>query len=235
MNYSLILSIALYICGCFYMVFGACVIAINAKSKVNRVFLLLTSSLAVWSFSYSISTSVPTAEMSAFVRSFSAFGWGIFSSLLLHFALLLPKIDNRLSKRFIYVVLYLPALINIILFGPFGLLRDRHYLMVQTIFGWVNSTPRYTASIWLNAYYIIFSLATLIVLIRWWRSIESHTPKKRQATQFLVSIMLVFLIEVVIDAIPDMLDKKFFPKMPVLFLIIPTIMLYRIEKIRADQ
>ena len=74
MNYSLILSIALYICGCFYMVFGAVIIAINAKSKVNRMFIHLTSSLAIWSFSYSISTSVPTAEMSAFVRSFSAFG-----------------------------------------------------------------------------------------------------------------------------------------------------------------
>ena len=106
MKYSLILSIALYICGCFYMVFGACVIATESKNKVNRMFLLLTSSLAVWSFSYSISTSAPTAEISAYVRSFSAFGWGIFSSLLLHFVLLLPKIDNRLSKRLIYVVLY---------------------------------------------------------------------------------------------------------------------------------
>jgi len=230
MKYSLILSIALYICGCFYMVFGACVIATDSKNKVNRMFLLLTSSLAVWSFSYSISTSAPTAEISAYVRSFSAFGWGIFSSLLLHFVLLLPKIDNRLSKRLIYVVLYLPALINIILFGPFGYLRDRHYLMVQTVYGWMNNTPRYAASIWLNVYYIIFSLATLIVLIRWWRSIESHTPKKRQATQFLVSIMLVFLIEAVIDAIPDILDKKFFPKMPVLFLIIPIIMLFFVLK-----
>jgi diguanylate cyclase (GGDEF)-like protein len=230
MNYSLILSIALYICGCFYMVFGAVIIAINAKSKVNRMFLHLTSSLAIWSFSYSISTSVPTAEMSAFVRSFSAFGWGIFSSLLLHFVLALTKTKIRLNRRLLYVALYLPALINVILFGPFGLLRDRHYLMEQTTFGWMNRTPMYTASIWLTAYYVVFSLATLIVLFRWWRSIESHTPKKRQATLFLASIMLLFLIEAVIDAIPDMLDKKFFPKMPVLFLIIPTVMLFIVLK-----
>jgi hypothetical protein len=108
--------------------------------------------------------------------------------------------------------------------------------MEQTTFGWMNRTPMYTASIWLTAYYVVFSLATLIVLFRWWRSIESHTPKKRQATLFLASIMLLFLIETVIDAIPDILDKKFFPKMPVLFLIIPTIMLFIVlKKIRADQ
>ncbi len=115
MKCDIILSLVFYFCGCFYMVYGAVIIAIDAKSKVSRLFLLITSSLAIWSFSCSISNSAPTAQVSAYWRSFSAFGWGVFSSLLLHFLLVLTKTESRLNKRAMFVILYLPALINIIL------------------------------------------------------------------------------------------------------------------------
>ncbi|NMA93121.1 MAG: hypothetical protein GX975_00500, partial [Clostridiales bacterium] len=183
MKYSLILSIILYICGCFYSIFGACTIAANVKGKVNRLFLLLTSSLAIWSFSYSISNSAPTAEASAFWRSFSVFGWGLFNNLLLHFVLVLTKVESRLNKWIMFAALYLPSVINIILFGPFGYFTDKQYVMVQTDFGWMNTAPAYAAEIWLDLHYIVFSLATVILLIHWWRKIEPNTPVKRQANR----------------------------------------------------
>ena len=37
MQYDFILSIVFYICGCFYALFGAYIVAVNAKSKVNRL------------------------------------------------------------------------------------------------------------------------------------------------------------------------------------------------------
>ena len=226
MKYSLTLSIILYICGCFYMIFGAITIRNNTKSKVNRLFLLLACSLAIWSFAYSISNSAPTAEVSTFWRTFSVFGWGGFSSILLHFVLVLTKAESRLNRRSILALLYLPALINIILFGPFGYLVEKQYVMVQTDYGWLNVAPMYAAGIWLNSYYFVFSLVTLILLIRWWRKMESHTPEKRYARNFLLSIMLLFFIEFFLEALPDLLEKKFFPKIPVIFLLIPTVMLF---------
>ncbi len=230
MEYSLVLSIILYICGCFYMLFGAVLIAANPKSNVNKLFLLLSSSLAIWSFSLSISTSAPTEEVSAFWRSFSVFGWGMFSSILLHFVLVLTKLKYRISKSRVHAMLYVPAFINIILFGPFGVLVDRQYKMVKTAYGWMNLAPNYAASIWLNAYYIVFSITCLVLLGRWWISIESHTPEKRQATKFLATIVLFFFVEAVVDFLPDIFDKQFFPKIPVLFFIIPTIMLFIVLK-----
>ncbi|HHT25432.1 MAG TPA: hypothetical protein GXZ76_07990 [Clostridiaceae bacterium] len=228
MKYSLVLSTILYICGCFYTVFGACIIRANPKSKVNRLFLFLTSLLGIWSFSYSISNSAPTAEVSAFWRSFSVLGWGVFSSVLLHFVLVLTKTESRLSRRNILTLLYLPAVINIILFGPFGYLVEKQYVMVQTDYGWLNMAPMYAAGIWLNSYYIVFSLVTLILLIRWWIKIESGTPAKRYARNFLISITLLFLVEFFIEALPDILEKKTFPKLPVIFLLTPTIMLFSV-------
>ena len=226
MKYDVILSIIFYLCGCFYMVFGAAIIATNTKNNINRLFLSLTSSLAIWSFSYSISTSAPSAEASAFWRSFSAFGWGIFSSFLLHFILVLTKKDRRFNKRRMLVVIYSPALINIILFGPFGFLVEKQYQMVQTDFGWTNMAPMHAGSIWLNSYYIIFSIASIMLLIGWWRTIDAHTPAKREAKHFIFSIMFLFLIEAVVEFLPDLLGRKQHPKFAVPFLLIPTITLF---------
>ncbi len=226
MKHEVIISIIFYICACFYMVFGAAKVA--KRSGIHNLFLFLTSSLATWAFSYSISNSAPTAEASAFWRSFSAFGWGVYNSFLLHFILVLTEFDSRFNKRNTLVLLYLPALINIILFGPFGCLVEKHYQMVLTDFGWVSITPMYAGKVWLNLYYVVFSIASIILLIRWYREIEPHAPEHRDAKYFVVSILLLFLIEALVDALPDILGRNYFPKLAVVFLIIPTIMLYRV-------
>lgn len=80
MKYDVIISIILYICGCFYMVFGAYMLAINVKSYVNRLYVFTTSSMAIWAFAFSISTSAPSAEVSALFASISVLGWGVFYS-----------------------------------------------------------------------------------------------------------------------------------------------------------
>ena len=226
MKYSLALSIILYICGCFYMIFGAITISFNTKSKINRLFLFLACSLAIWSFAYSISNSASTAEVSAYWRSFSVFGWGLFSSILLHFVFVLTKHGSRLSRRSVLALLYFPSVINIILFGPFGYFVEKQYVMVPTDFGWLNVAPTYFAGIWLNLYYVVFSLATLILLILWWKKFEPRTPEKQYARDFLISIIFLFLVEFVVEALPDLLDKSYFPKISVLLLLIPTVMLF---------
>ena len=239
MKHDVILSIIFYFCGCFYMVFGAGIIAINTKRNINRLFLLLTISMAIWSFSYSLSNAAPTAESSAFWRSFSVFGWGVFNSLSFHFMLMLTKTKGRLNKRIMLALIYLPAIINIVLFGPYGCLVERQYVMVMTDFGWMNMAPLYTAGIWLNSYYVMFSIATIVLLVQWWKRIKFHSSEKRYAKHFIVSIMLLFLIEAAIDMLPDILGKKFFPKSAVVFLLIPTITLFvllrKTGQIEADK
>jgi diguanylate cyclase (GGDEF)-like protein len=230
MRYDVILSIIFYICGCFYMIFSATIIANYIKSNINWLFVLLVSTLAIWSFSHSISNSASTAEVSSFWRSFSALGWGSFNSFLLHFILVLTKTERRFNKRGMLVVLYLPALINILLFGPYGCLVEKQYQMVQTEFGWVNMSPMFAAKIWLNSYYVIFSVVSILLLVNWWRRIESHTHEKRQARNFIISIVFFFLIVAVIDILPEILGNKTFPQLTVVLLLAPTIMLFSVLK-----
>jgi DNA repair protein RecN len=89
MKYALILSILLYVFGCFYLVFGIYALFANVKNRVNRFFYYLTSCLAIFAISYSISNSAATEEASTFWRAFAVFGWGVYYSILIHIILII--------------------------------------------------------------------------------------------------------------------------------------------------
>ncbi|MGI6349024.1 MAG: hypothetical protein GX245_04980 [Eubacteriaceae bacterium] len=226
MEHSLTLSMLYYICGCFYMIFGAYTIVANAKSNVNRLFVITTSSMAIWSFAYAISNSAPTAEASAFWNSFSTFGWGVFYSLFLHFVLILTKTESHLNKRTMFAMIYLPALINIILFAPFGFLAETQYKMVQTDFGWINTVPVDIWGIWFIVYYAVFSIVSILLLFRWWSKFEPRTPLKRQITYFLISMLLPFFLGIAIETLPTLFGNSFFPKLAIIFMMIPVTTLF---------
>jgi diguanylate cyclase (GGDEF)-like protein len=225
MKYSPHLSLLYYLCGFFYMGFGTYAIDTNAKSYVNRLFVLAMSSTATWAFAYSISTSAPTAEASAYWRCMSVFGWGVFYSILLHFVLILTKTEIRISKWVLHTLIYLPAVINILLFAPFGYLAEKQYHMVKSDFGWVNILPGDSWRIWIALYYLVFAAASVLLLIRWWRNLEPQDPQKRLARNFLISVLFPFILGIATDTMPDILGIKYFPKLVVVFIILPVTML----------
>jgi diguanylate cyclase (GGDEF)-like protein len=208
------------------MIFGAYTVVSNAKSKANRLFLLVTSSMAIWSFTYAISNSALTAEASAFWRCMSVFGWGFFHSFVLHFVLILTKAERRLNKQLMFAVLYVPVFINVILFAPFGFLAEKQYEMVPGDFGWGNTLTANIGQVWINVYYITYTAIAVILLISWWRKIESDSPLKRYVTCFLISILLPFLLGSITDILPGVLGLEETPRLAILFLILPTVFLF---------
>ncbi len=225
MKYSLLVSILYYLCGFFYMGFGTYAIDTNAKSRINRLFVLVTGSTAIWAFAFSISISAPTAEASIFWGCLSVFGWGVFYSIMLHFVLILTKTEIPFNKQIMLAIIYLPAAINILLFAPFGCLAEKQYQMVETDFGWVNVLPTNMGNIWFIAYYSGFTLVMLILLFRWWKKMEPQDPQKRQATYFLISILLPLIMGVTTETIPDILGIGSFPEFTIIFLMAPVTML----------
>lgn len=132
MEYDILLSIILYAYGCFYLFFGLSAIISNLKSRTNRLFLYLTLSMSIWSFAFSIAVSAPDAESSVFWLSISVFGRGVFFSLLLHFILILTKPKNFSKIKWVITpLIYVPAVINVILFGPNGVLPKKYIKWCQ--------------------------------------------------------------------------------------------------------
>ncbi len=212
------------------MFFGVYAIIVNLKSRVNKLFLYLTTAMSIWAFTFSISNSAPTADSSIFWRCMSASGWGTFYSILLHFVLIFTKSKVLLNKRITLIMIYLPALINIILFAPFGFIAEKQYQMVQTKWGWANVTPLDISGIWLIAYCGIFSIASVLLLVRWWLKIEANTLLKRQATSLIISVLVPFFLGMTTETLPDILGTGSSPELLILFLMVPVTTLFIASK-----
>ncbi|NLL63315.1 MAG: EAL domain-containing protein [Ruminococcaceae bacterium] len=226
MDYNSIMSMVYYACGCFYMFFGIYSLLKNTKSQTNRQFLFLTFSLSVWSFAFSFST-IATEELSAFWNSFAVFGWGFFYSFFLHFVLILTNNKNQLDKPIKVILFYVPAFINVILFAPFGYFADTQYEVIPSGFGLINLFSADVAQIWLTVHYTIYTVVSVILLVRWWKGIESyHRLLKRQITYFLISIVFAFSVGTIADVLSGFFGFVQVPKLGVVFLIFPTTFLF---------
>lgn len=231
MGHDVWLAVILYICGCFYLGFGLYAIFTNRKSLTNRLFLYLTISMAVWAFTFSIVVSSPTEEVAFFWQTLSVTGWGVFYSFLFHFILILTKFKSSFKyKKTIISLIYLPSAINIVLFGPLGPLKNQMYQMIPSKFGWVNITPNFWANVWISVYYLTFTIASIVLIIIWIRKLEPQTLLKRRATHFLISVITAFVIGTSLDIIPDALGIGFVPRIAIIFLIPPILILFLLLK-----
>jgi diguanylate cyclase (GGDEF)-like protein len=177
--------------------------------------------MAIWAFTYSFANTAPTAEAAAFWKNMAASGWGTFYSIIFHFFLVFTKTKIRLNKRMALTLIYVPALVNIILFAPFGLFPETQDQMVRADFGWANVSPLNPARIWFIVYYGVFSVASILTLVRWWKKAEPNTPLKRQITYFLISVLVPFFLGISTETLPQILGAKIFPNLTIIFLMIP--------------
>ncbi len=224
------LSIIVYIIGFFYTILGLYTISLNKRGTINRLFLLMTISLAIWSFSYSVALAAHTAEESIFWRCVTVLGWGIIYSIILHLVLVLGE-SHLLKRRITLVAIYLPAIINVILYSPFGIFGPKQYKMMQTEFGWVNTFPTTINGYWLFLYYITFGGISILLLFRWLRKIESNIFLKKDVVKFKLSFYFTGFMGIAADILPDILGIKIFPKITIIILFIPTIALFSTLKI----
>lgn len=225
-QHSLKISILFYVFGCFYMVFGAYITASSVKSYTNRLFVFMTSTLAIWAFAYSIGNSAPTPEAGAFWLSVAVLGWGVFYSVFFHFILILTGTPLLVKKWMAHALIYIPSIINVILFAPFGVLKDQQYLLVQSDFGWINTMPLTPGDIWFMIYYAAFSISSLVFLIRWRIKIDPKDPLKKHATYVLISAHIPLVLGVLTETVPSLFGIISFPKLAVTFMIAPVLTLF---------
>lgn len=225
MRYSYALSIVFYVCYFIYMGVGTYATDTNIKSRINRLFVFMMASLGLWAFAFSIMNSASTPEMGAFWGCISVFGWGVIYSILLHFVLILTKVNIPTSKWVMHSIMYAPAVINIILFAPFGILAEKQYRLVESDFGWVNVIPMNPGRIWLMLYYFSFAIASIALLFRWWIKLDRDDPQKPLAGRFILSVLFPFVLGVITDALPDMLGTNSFPQLVIIFMMVPVAVL----------
>ena len=205
-----VISLLFYVVFVLYTLLGIYCITLNIKEKVNRTFLFTCFCFAIWAFAFAISNSLNNYEEVLIWRRIASLGWGVAFSAILHFVMLLTEEIEAFKTKLIYIFIYLPAAINVFVFGLFSKSASRQYNLVHTAVGWGNIPLNNFWDIYYNFYYITFSLITLWLLVRWFTKTNS-VIKRKNAIYLIIS----FGFSVILGSVTEMLLNSFLTiKMP---------------------
>lgn len=220
MSLAYIFSLILFIAFSIYFILGIYILSINTKSKLNRLYFMACMALSIWAFCFSITNSAQDYETAILWRRWSSLGYGTIYSLLLHFYLILTERNKILRTKWIYVLLYLPAVVNVYAFGYSDTAKGQ-YKLVQTAMGWVNVSANSWGDLYFNLYYILFTTAGLLLLWNWGRT--SKDPiKKKQAYLFMFAFSMAMIAGTATDVIINTYASFKIPQMAPLVVLLPT-------------
>ncbi|ULO06903.1 EAL domain-containing protein [Paenibacillus sp. 19GGS1-52] len=229
MSLSYVFSLVFFIAFAIYFILGIYIISINPKSMLNRLFFAACLSLSIWAFCFSIANSAQDYETALFWRRLTSLGWGTVYSLLLHFFLILTEKNKILKNKWLYVLLYFPAVVNVFAFGYSDIAKGQ-YKLINTAMGWVNVSANSWGDLYFNLYYVFFTLAGLVVLWNWGK--KSKDPvKKKQAYLFISSYSIAMILGSMTDVIVNTYTSFTVPQMaPVIVLLPTTAIFYAIKR-----
>ncbi len=220
MEFQTLISLIFYIIFVIYILLGVYSITLNKKESLNRVFLFICLSISIWSFAFTFFNSARTYEDALLWRRISSLGWGVTYSILVHFTLVLTGANNILKKKITYVALYLPAIINVTIFGLYSKVANEQYQLIHTAAGWACIPLNNMGDLFYNCYYLFFSLLTFLLLIRWY--IKSTDAIKRKHALYL---MISFCVSLLLGTLTDSLANRYLtfklPSLAPIIILIP--------------
>ncbi|HKM04082.1 MAG TPA: histidine kinase N-terminal 7TM domain-containing protein, partial [Lachnospiraceae bacterium] len=226
------ISMIYFIAFSIYVFFSVYILMLNGRSMLNRIFFASCLSISIWAFSFSIANSAPDYETALLWRRIAAFGWGTVYSFLLHFILILTQKNRLLKRKWIYIFLYLPAIINIFVFNIIKEVAIGQYHLIHSTAGWTNIPVNNYLDWYFNFYYMGFTIAGIIILIHC--RLQSKDLKMKKQTSILI---VCFICSLTIGTLTDMIANIYLvdavPQMAPALQIIPiTGIFYAIRKYR---
>lgn len=230
MSLPLTFSLIFFAAFAMYFFFGLYVLFLNIHSNLHRVFFLSCISLCFWAFSFSISNSAPDYDTCLFWRRIACLGWGTYFSFLLHFILILTDRSRLLQKKWLYVLLYLPAAANVFAFCLYGEIAVKQYHLSNTDAGWVNILEGTVWDIWFNCYYAIFSIIGVGLIFQWGITAKDRLVRKQSVMMgaaFLFTVLAGTLTDFVINSLSLGTSLQI---SPIIILLPMLVMLYCVKR-----
>ena len=222
---SILLSVIFCAAGAFGLFLGIYILYLNSKKAINRVFFALSITLFIWSFGLAIAISSPDMITCLFWRRFSAFGWGGFFSVLLHFFLTFTQKNKLLKKWWIYILMYVPALITITAYTYFPSINTNQYNLVKTALGWTNIAVNNGWDIYYIIYYSSFTLIGFYTMWKWCKS-NPDLQAKRQTQLVMISIIASIILGSITDTLINTIFSQPMPQIAPVFMVFPIIVIY---------
>ena len=224
MNYYSLLS---FFASIFYAWLGISVYIENKKGSLNRIFLILSLSLFIWAFGNTfIYPETDRNKLEIWVR-IASLGWCLFPTLAIHFALHLTKAvkDNRF--HIIYIFIYSPAVLFVIL-ALAGRITPIDFVHI----GGTTYEIRNYHSVWSLMYivYIFSFLFSTIAVVFYWKIKHASIIEKKQFSIIMITSGIGFTLATITDVILPVLNIRIIPLIaPILGLIWMGGMVYAIR------
>ncbi len=218
---ALIFSLIFFITFSIELLFGAYVLYMNPKGKLNRQFFAISIALCFWSFGFAMGNIAKNQELCLLWRRFSAIGWTVVYAMLFHLILIIVNKDEAL-KRWHYFLLYLPAAISLYVFSISKSISIAQYNFARVDYGWINIAANNAWDIFFYIYYISYILVGIGLLL-YWKSNSDDQMIKKQANLILFSIISIVILGTFTDIILSSVTKISLPQIAPIFNIIPII------------
>ena len=196
---------------------------------MHWLFFCCCLDMSLWALSFSIGNVATDYESALFWRRIASVGWSSLFSYFLHYILLLTG-NKLLKKKSIYILLYMPALLNIFLYGIYTNTVVQSYHLVQTYFGWINISGNTLLDWYYNLYYVGYTVIGIVLLLYWGFTSKEIAKRKQSAIigiSYIVAVIFGTLTEYTINYF---LNVKVPQLAPVIILIPLSAMLYCIRR-----
>ncbi|UMZ74652.1 GGDEF domain-containing protein [Natranaerofaba carboxydovora] len=175
----------------FYLFFGAYVLHLNPKARVNQLFFALSLSLSVRAFSGAFFVYAPDVESALLWQEISVVSWCATFAFFLHFSLELTKNKWVLSKWWIYPLIYLPTVI--LTYSYFFVYEWGSENLIKTAYGWnIIHSYEHTWFLLYDSYYILFTMISLFVIWRW--GCDSVVVRERKQAKIIIFTVFLALL-----------------------------------------
>ncbi|WP_160690805.1 diguanylate cyclase [Clostridium sp. C2-6-12] len=190
-----------------YVYIGIYTFRQNKKSIVNRVFLLLCISYAIWSFAYAFAYVSNNQYVFSIWNKISAIGWCSFSAITLYLVLLITE-KKIINKRIVKVAIFSPAII--------------FFYMAVFLFGVdINTSPLITDIFYIGdfLYNFMFLIISIIIIFIW--GLKSDSKRVKYQSKILVlSSIIPFCLNLITQTIMPLFGIENFPLMGQLYSVI---------------
>lgn len=187
-----VLSFLSLIAGIVYLAVGISTYVLNRKSLIGKAFLILTASLAVWSFAYSHAYVADNIYTFSIWNKISAFGWCFFPSLILYMILVISE-DEFIAKPVNCLILFIPAFffcITAVFLFPLGSLSPAGLYRFFEV-----TNPVYSYG---------YTFAGMIKLLSW-----SHKTSDKVVKKQVCAILTTGLTSYILSCINDFIIPHF--------------------------
>ncbi|MCX7667744.1 MAG: hypothetical protein N2Z84_02300 [Atribacterota bacterium] len=179
---------------------------------------------AVWALSSAVMQVSSNYEGALFWRRMSILGRGTVYSFLLHW-MLLASGSRWLTRKWILVLLYLPAGVNVLSLGLLPGLSEGAYSLRKTPLGWIDSPTSTFWNYFYSAYVAVFVLCNVGILLTRGRKTQDAKEKK-QAYSIGVIVLAIFAVAWTVDRIVRMFQPGVFPPITTVLLLFPLIVIF---------